>query len=450
MAYEVIVVGGGIGGLTAAAVLARRGLNVCLLERQSEVGGCAATVEHLRYRFDPTYGLHSGWEPGGVYERLCEQLAVAVPQARELSRPYVVRLPDGSDVPRPNSERDFQSDLRSSFPECAEAAVNFYRDLHGAKNTSTIHSNTWAAQMVDGSSRFRDFVDIQLRTLTQSSLCELSYELAAKALAPDRRFWSIEGGTQTLINLLAESFQHSGGKLRLNAPVLRLAYGSEGSPVGVDLLSGERVLFTRAVISNLTVWDTYGKLVGPARTPRAISSDLRQLTGWGIYQMFLTLTDEAVAALPADKILAVTNGEDGDAPERQLIFCLGQNAGEGKRTAVVSVYTRAEDWFSFHEDHTALEEREQSMLETTWARLNSALPQVTAGAELIETATPHTYYENVRRRFGMVGRPSATLTGKLTSAAASNLWLVGDTVAGGFGIDDVVESARCIAYQIAQ
>jgi hypothetical protein len=30
----------------------------------------------------------------------------------------------------------------------------------------------------------------------------------------------------------------------------------------VDLLNGERVIATKAVISNLTVWDTYGKLIG--------------------------------------------------------------------------------------------------------------------------------------------------------------------------------------------
>ena len=46
MSYEVVVVGGGVGGLTAAALLAARGVNVCLLERQSDLGGCAATVEH--------------------------------------------------------------------------------------------------------------------------------------------------------------------------------------------------------------------------------------------------------------------------------------------------------------------------------------------------------------------------------------------------------------------
>ncbi len=42
MSYEVVVVGAGIGGLTTAALLAARGVSVCLLEKSSQTGGCAS------------------------------------------------------------------------------------------------------------------------------------------------------------------------------------------------------------------------------------------------------------------------------------------------------------------------------------------------------------------------------------------------------------------------
>src|SRR5262245_37601309 len=98
MNCEVIVVGGGIGGLTVAGLLAARGLDVCLLERQSHVGGCVAGFEHLGQAFDPTFGLYSGWEAGGIWERVFAKLPVAPPRVAELEPNFVVRLPDDTDV----------------------------------------------------------------------------------------------------------------------------------------------------------------------------------------------------------------------------------------------------------------------------------------------------------------------------------------------------------------
>jgi len=301
-----------------------------------------------------------------------------------------------------------------------------------------------------------------LQTFLQCASDECNYESAAAILDPRRTFWSIDGGAQSLIDKLVDSFKRSGGKLRLDSPVLRLAYGADPSPIGVDLLSGERVTATRAIISNLTLWDTFGKLIGPARTPRDISSQLKTLRGWGVYQMFLVLNEPAISRLPAERILILTAVQpEGtyDPEDVQLVLSLAPGGpgqqNDARRNAVLSVYTRAQDWFSFHEDHTAHEARDQSMLEQVWSRLHAAMPELGDAIELIETATPQTYYEATRRRFGMIGRASGeAMSGSgrsITRSIASpfpNLWLVGDTVADGIGIEGVVESAWRTAQQI--
>jgi phytoene dehydrogenase-like protein len=443
MEYEVVVIGAGIGGLTAAAVLAKCGINVCLLERQSYTGGCAATVYHGRQQFEPTHGLYCGWDPGGVYDRLFTQLGENRPRAQVVSPAYVVRMPDGVDIPRTSNVPDFEANLRTAFPECADAAIAFYRNITNVRETDLAHLSL----------RFRRFIDVQVQTLLQCAIDECSYELAAATLDPRRTFWSLERGAQSLIDTLLGSFKRSSGRLRLDSPVLRLAYGADGSPIGVDLLSGERVTATRAIISNLTIWDTFGKLVGPARTPRDISSQLKMLTGWGVYQMFLVLNELAISRLPAESILilAALRPEGTYDPEDVQLVLSRARPDPGRQTdagrnAVLSVYTRAQDWFSFHQDHTAHEERDQSMLEQVWSRLHEAMPELGDAVELIETATPQTHYEATRRRFGMMGRAHGS-GGSGSSAAPSitspfpNLWLVGDTVADGIGIEGVVESA---------
>ena len=445
MEYEVIVVGGGMGGLTVAAVLAARGVNVCLLERQSQVGGCVATVEHAGYQFEPTFGLYTGWEPDGLYHRLCAAIGVTAPRTHPASFAYTVRLPDGVNIVRPGRFEEFDDTLRTAFPECADAAIKFYRDL---TKPLEAEQSPLAEHLATCSSRFRTFIDIQLQTLAQCSSAECRYQFAANVLDPRRSFWRIESGIQSFVDLLAASFRQSGGKLRLNAPVLRLAYASDGCPIGVDLLNGERIVATRALVSNLTIWDTYGKLIGPARMPRQVAATLKELRAWGVYQMFLAIKPEVAPTVPQSPLLIaseLTLDELSNSGEHQLTFCADPSAA----TAVVSTYTIANDWFSFHEDQEAFETRDRALLEVLWTRLHSAMPELGDGVELIETATPQTFYEDLRRRFGMIGRPRPqSLNQSTASTPYPNLWMIGDTVARGSGIEGVVESAWQLADHI--
>jgi len=340
MNCEVAVVGGGIGGLTVAALLAIRGVNVCLFERQSRPGGCVANFEHLGYAFEPTAGLYSGWEPNGLYERIFTELSAKCPDVQRHSPSYLVRLPDQTEVTLVEDIEKFEAELRHAFPECATAAVDFYRgiaQISGAPISESPDRLT-SAYLLDCSPRFRSFIDIQLQTLTQCQSGNCSYSRAADALgAPLHGLWAIRGGAQALADALAESLKQSGGKLRLDSPVLRLAYGSDGPPIGLDLLSGERVTATRAIVSNLTIWDTYGKLIGPGRTPAAISAQLRKLHAWGTYLLFLGIDETAAAGLRANTTLVLSdwpNEKEHEPEQSQLTFAVAPQwdcRGRGSR-----------------------------------------------------------------------------------------------------------------------
>src|SRR4030095_3543772 len=98
MVYDVVVVGGGIGGLTAAALLAARGVSVCLFERNAQVGGCIRRIEYSGFDFEPGMGLYTGWGPGETFTQIFSELPVPLPEARLIDSEYVVRLPDQTDV----------------------------------------------------------------------------------------------------------------------------------------------------------------------------------------------------------------------------------------------------------------------------------------------------------------------------------------------------------------
>ena len=116
---DVLVVGAGIAGLTAAALLAHEGLTVTLLEAHHQSGGCAGTFRRGPYVFDVGATQVAGLEPGGLHSRLFARLGVAPPAATPLDPGCVVDLADGlppvalwRDPDRWRQERDRQ------FPGC--------------------------------------------------------------------------------------------------------------------------------------------------------------------------------------------------------------------------------------------------------------------------------------------------------------------------------------------
>jgi phytoene dehydrogenase-like protein len=355
--YDVVVVGGGIGGLTVAALLSARGVNVCLLERQSQVGGCIARVEFSGYEFEPGMGLYTSFGHDEIYERLFGQLPVDVPEVSVLQSPYVLRSVDGSDT--------------------QIAAGNLY---------------------------------------------------------------SIAGGAARVAERLVESIKLSGGKVRLDTPVLRLAYDETGRAIGVDLLSGERVFAKKAIVSNLTIWDTYGKLVGLNRTPPEIKKQLNHFQGTGVYVIYAVMEERAAQRLPALHMRVA----DSDGWFTMAVA----DSANGKRPVTFTTKTDVDSWFTYQSSEEDYDEWDQAALEQFWKRVHAALPELGGDIEIIETANPRTYYEQTRRKLGMVlgieGQPIQS-----HQTTLPNLFIVGDTVSSTASLDSVVESAVLLAEHIS-
>jgi|ERR1051326_5349621 phytoene dehydrogenase-like protein len=356
--YDVVVVGGGIGGLTVAALLSAHGMNTCLLERQSQVGGCVARVEFSGYGFEPGMGLYTSFGAGGVYEKLFSQLPVEMLAVSRLASPYVKRLVDGTDV------RLSSDDL-----------------------------------------------------------------------------YSIEGGPASIAERLAESIKLSDGSVRLDTPVLRLAFDDSNRAVGVDLLSGEQVLARKAIVSNMTVWDTYGKLIGLNRTPSETKKHLNTLRGTGVYVVYAAMEETAVSRLPGELMLV----EDSDG-EFTMAISQASSAPAGKRAVTFTCRTEVEPWFAYQSSVEDYEEWDQKALEDFWARLHRAMPELGSDIEIIETANPRTYYDQTRRKLGMVMGADGAAPAHRT--VLPNVFMVGDTVSTVASLDQVIETAITVAEEI--
>lgn len=488
--------GGGIGGLTTAALLAARGVNVCLLERQSSVGGCVAPFEKFGYSFENGFGLYALWGDGEIHQRIFSELPVEAPEVRKIDPAYIVRFPDLSEIVVNSDSPVFFKSLSDAFPDCAAEAVSFFKqseaigndllkalerlpnfpratlaekmraffpNLVAAGRLQRLTNDVISQHLGNVSFRFQRFLDAQLQMFAQASSSECAYlYFCLLAATRSRGLFGIRGGGTALADTLAASIKKSGGTIRLNAHALRLAYDSSGEVIGVHLLTGETINASRGVVSNLTVWDTYGKLVGLDRTPGDVRARLKELTSWGAYQLFLGIDESVAQKVSVDHIIALTDLQEGqpfDATSAHLAFSMAPSwdsrAPAGKRAAMVHVPVDVADWFTYHVDESEHEEQDQKASEALWARLYSVIPELGDAVELIETATPRTWYDETRRKLGMVGglRLTPSIFAELAityDTRFRNLFMVGDTVFPGAGISAVSQGAFSLANHLTE
>ncbi len=124
LAYDVIVVGAGIAGLTAAAYTSRAGLKVLLCEKENKTGGLVNSFEYKGFVFD-----------GGI--RAIENSGIVVPMLRQLGLhvdflPSPVSIGIGKDVIWVDSKDclgAYQALLEKHFPESTQDIANVMREI---------------------------------------------------------------------------------------------------------------------------------------------------------------------------------------------------------------------------------------------------------------------------------------------------------------------------------
>ncbi len=114
--YDVVVIGAGIGGLTAAALLSKAGLSVCVLEKEPRVGGYLAGFRRKHFIFDTAIHWLNQYGPGGILDKLFNAIGSDYPKAIEQQR---IRRYKGEkfDYLLTNNPDEMRDQLIRDFPE---------------------------------------------------------------------------------------------------------------------------------------------------------------------------------------------------------------------------------------------------------------------------------------------------------------------------------------------
>ena len=248
--HDAIVVGAGLGGLSAAGFLARAGARVLVLERGDGPGGYARTLDRGPYRFDLASGIAAGAERE-LEDRIlahlgargrCELLPVPELYAADAGG-VRVRVPAGLDAAI--------AAYRAALPGAGDALERFFRlCAEILESTHRLPLGLSLATLDDAAARFPALFRYRSSTL-QEVLDELVGDADASAAAaavwpyvgvPPRRqafvsfaqgwavlangFFACRGGLGTLAEALAAAVGDAGGEIRYRTAASRVAAGT--------------------------------------------------------------------------------------------------------------------------------------------------------------------------------------------------------------------------------
>lgn len=466
---HIVIIGAGIGGLTAGALLAAGGHRVTVLEAQTYAGGSAATFYHQGYRFDAGATVAGGFQTYGPHHLVGQMLEIDWP-VRLHEPAWVVHLPemtvgltrDNGDVIRafPQSSAFWAEQAQIADigwrlaaeglpwpPQSATEAVQLVRiglahlpdDLRMLPLAFASMHDWLRRHGLADSAEFARFIDAQLLISAQATARHANAIYSATALDLARQgVYHVAGGMGSLADTLVEKIQALGGEVRFRQRVSRIHVDS-GRVTGLDVQTGRRgkPAFMPAdfVIANLTLW-SLGSLLGDASPTRLRRDIQRRRFGWGAFVLHLGVETALLPAHLPDHHQFIADMHSPLGEGISVFMSLSplwdnSRAPAGQRAVTVTTHTAVQPWWeALAAGEAVYEARKADYAERLLNVIERYLPGFRAAVRLSLPGSPVTYEYYTGRHLGMVGGfpQRSLLTARGPRVGLPNLRLVGDSI----------------------
>jgi phytoene dehydrogenase-like protein len=290
--HDAVIVGSGINSLACAALLSRAGWDVCVLEREAELGGAVKTAELTEpgYVHDVFSAWHPLWVGGPAHAELGEELAARGLEYLNTEQPTATAFPDGGSAflstnPDTNAE-EHGTEWTAAMSELganaelvfgvlgtelwsasgAGLAVTAYRRL-GRRGLAAFggevvqSSRDWLTSTFESEATHGLLAPWVLHTGLGPDAATSGFMNRVIAFAIEAGGMPIpRGGGARLVDALVRLIEDNGGACHANQDVERVLV-ADGRATGVRTKSGDVFTARRAVICNVTPTQLYGRLL---------------------------------------------------------------------------------------------------------------------------------------------------------------------------------------------
>jgi prolycopene isomerase len=483
-AYDVVVVGAGLGGLTVGAALAKLGKSVLVVEQHEAPGGYAHVFRRGDYLFDPAIHYTAQGNEGELLDVLLRLLGVRDDINLITSKfEYGVQLP-GLRVEPPVGIDAFIEENARHFPHEAEGIRGFFqlcvdatRESQQAAQRLSLAELDRAVEQLPLLIRYRmktvsEVVDEFVTDPKAKALCTAAWPYmgpppsrASFMVYAGLLFATLEkgpiyvgGSFQKLADAFVTALQNNGGELVLQTRVERIPV-EDGKVTGVVLEGGHEIRAS-TVVSNADARQTFDRMIGREHVPNTLARQLDRLklSDSAFIVFAATTIDVAAAGLPHEMLIY----KHWDHEQTYADVLAGKPGGmwitfpttfdpglapEGEHLVILSSlapYDIGEPWSQ------ARERYKESMLD----EIEAVLPGFREQMTFVETATPETFERYTLNDRGAIYGWAATpnqSTGKRLKQRTliDGLFLSGHWTEPGAGSFRAIFSGVTAATQIA-